>query len=327
MRVGCAGVVVEDTFCGPVGSLPPAGQLVSLPSLPVSPGGCAANVALDLTAQGIQAELAGCVGDDAAGAGLIRTLSASGVGCERLTKHSGLPTSKTVILLVEGEDRRYFHSFGANARFSVAALDRDWLESLDVFYLGGLFALPGMELADLAGIFSICRKSGVRTVLDVVIAQGTPPEALHGCRQVLAHTDYFLPNTDEAHVLTGCSDPREQAAALLSYGAGTVIVTLGDLGCLAATGEGYWRCGVPSMPCVDPSGAGDAFASGVIAGLAEEWDMGTRLAYASVIGASATRAVGTTAGIFNRAEAGIFLSQSPPHVQHWTKDSPLPTTA
>ncbi len=29
-EVGCAGILVEDTFCGPIAALPPAGALMML---------------------------------------------------------------------------------------------------------------------------------------------------------------------------------------------------------------------------------------------------------------------------------------------------------
>jgi len=44
--------------------------------------------------------------------------SAAGVGCERVVAVSEYPTSRTVILLVEGEDRRYVHVFGANRAYT-----------------------------------------------------------------------------------------------------------------------------------------------------------------------------------------------------------------
>ena len=51
--VGCAGMLVEDTFCGPVPALPPAGSLTALADLPTKAGGCAANVAIGLAKQAI----------------------------------------------------------------------------------------------------------------------------------------------------------------------------------------------------------------------------------------------------------------------------------
>jgi 2-dehydro-3-deoxygluconokinase len=58
---------------------------------------------------------------------------------------------------------------------------------------------------------------------------------------------------------------------------------------------------------LDPSGAGDAFASGIITGILHKWDLPRTLRYASALGASATMAVGTTEGVFTADEAGSFV--------------------
>ena len=82
-------------------------------------GGCAANVAIALAKQDIRVEVTGCVGDDPS-ANLIESFfEQTQVGVGKIHRVAGYPTSKTVVLLIEGEDRRYLHTFGANAAFSV----------------------------------------------------------------------------------------------------------------------------------------------------------------------------------------------------------------
>ena len=76
-----------------------------------------------------------------------------------------------MILLVEGEDRRYLHVFGANAAFQVRQIRRDWIDGLKVFYLGGLLAMPGVDTAELADLLRYCRQRGIATVIDVVVPQ------------------------------------------------------------------------------------------------------------------------------------------------------------
>ena len=47
-EIGCAGILVADTVCGPLDELPREGSLVTLESMPAKAGGCAANVAIGL---------------------------------------------------------------------------------------------------------------------------------------------------------------------------------------------------------------------------------------------------------------------------------------
>jgi sugar/nucleoside kinase (ribokinase family) len=206
---------------------------------------------------------------------------------------------------VEGEDRRYIHYFGANSLFSVKQIPRDWVAGLKVFYLGGLCVLPGVKTGELASLLRFCRSKGVATVLDVVIPQGFTSCA-ETC-SLLPHVDYFLPNNDEAAILTGTQEPMGQLRSLLACGANTVIVTQGQNGAFAARGKQYWRANTYPAVGLDPSGAGDAFTAGVITGIVGEWSVPEMVRYGSALGSSATRAIGTTDGVFKAREAEEFV--------------------
>ncbi len=307
--VGCAGVLVADLFCGPMRELPREGQLMAIDDILPGAGGCAANVAIGLARQGFEVDAVGCVGTDPAAKSLLSGLEEEIVGCGRVAYTDRYPTSKTVILIVEGQDRRYIHTFGANKAFTVGHIDRDWLAKLKVFYLGGLLALPGIELAELLELLQFCRKQKVVTVVDVVVPQDfTGVEAV---KVLLPQIDYFLPNDDEAQQITGCADPLDQLRDLNACGANTAVITRGENGAIAARDEKFWQAGTYHMQTVDPSGSGDAFASGIIAGILNAWDMPRTLRYASALGSSATRAVGTTGGLFSAEEAESFVATHP----------------
>lgn len=307
--VGCAGLLVEDTFCGPLAALPPEGALQVLDEMPVRAGGCAANVAIDLAKQGITVDVAGCVGNDSAAGVLFKAFDDHDVGFSRVVRVDSFPTSKTVILLIEGEDRRYLHIMGANRAFTVNHIPRPWLSSIKIFYLGGLFALPGIEPQSLASLLKYCREAKVTTVIDVVAPSSRL--GMKELKRLLPLIDVFVPNEDEARSFTGLTDPLDQLKAFEKAGAGTVIVTRGAQGSVASQRGKTWRCGTYEMSVVDPSGSGDAFTSGVIRSLLEGWDLPQTLRYASAIGASATRAAGTTDSVFSASEAETFIAEHP----------------
>lgn len=308
-EVGCAGILVEDTFCGPMAALPAAGGLLILEDMPVRAGGCAANVALDLAKQGTLVDVVGCVGRDFAGQVVLSALEARGVGCSRVERMQEYPTSKTVIVLLEGQDRRYLHVVGANRAFTVEHISRDWLSDLKVFYLGGLFAMPRIDLNQLTTLLEFCRTARVVTVVDVVIPQEL--RGMESLKRLLPLIDVFVPNDDEARAFTGLTDPFDQLRAFQSAGASTVIITRGGLGSVAARGGRTWSCGAYRMNVVDPSGSGDAFTSGVVRSILRGWDVPQMLCYASALGASATRAAGTTESVFSAQEAEAFLAENP----------------
>ena len=78
----------------------------------------------------------------------------------------------------------------------------------------------------------------------------------------------LLPNRDEAAVLTGIADPAAAARALAAH-AEEVVVTLGAEGALWSDGAAVVH--VPAFPVVraDSTGAGDAFAAGLLSARAD----------------------------------------------------------
>jgi sugar/nucleoside kinase (ribokinase family) len=266
-------------------------------------------VAIDLAKQGVAVDVAGCVGSDGSAGVLLKAFAIHDIGCSRVVSLHGWRTSKTVILLIEGQDRRYLHIVGANRGFTVAHISREWVAQLKVFYLGGLFALPGIDIGELAALLEFCRSANVATVVDVVAPQDI--RGMDQLKPLLPLVDVFVPNEDEARAFTGLTDPLDQLQAFRKAGANTVIVTRGGLGSVAIRDGRIWNCGTYEMDVVDPSGSGDAFTSGVIQSMLKGWDLPQTLRYASAVGASATRAAGTTDSVFSAAEAEAFAAQHP----------------
>ena len=307
--IGCAGILVADTFYGPLTALPQEGQLIAVDTVVTRAGGCAANVAICLSKQGVQADVVGCLGRDLSARLVIESLEGVGIGTEHITYSETESTSQTAVLLVQGQDRRYVHLFGANKALSIAQIDRWWLGQLKVFYLGGLFVLPGIQAEAFCDLLQFCRGKGVTTVIDVVIPQHV--QDFHLLKQALPYIDYFLPNEDEARQITGQVKVADQLQALQAMGAGTVIVTRGPKGVMASRDRTTWQAGTFPVNSVDSSGSGDAFAAGVLLGIINGWPMERLLTHASAFGASATRAIGTTDGVFTAAELDSFLSVHP----------------
>jgi sugar/nucleoside kinase (ribokinase family) len=306
--VGCAGILVADTFCGPMAALPRAGELLAIAAMPSKAGGCAANVAINLAKQGFDVDVAGCLGEDGAAGVVTSALASHGIGCGHIVRVENKPTSTTVILLVTGEDRRYIHTFGANAAFTVAHIDRNWAAKLKVFYLGGLLAMPGICIDELCELLAWCRGHGVVTVVDVVAPRESSKVELG---QLLPHVDYFTPNDDEATQLTGKTDPIEQLQAFAARGARTVVITRGAAGAIAGKNGEFWRSDIYDMKSVDPSGSGDAFTSGIITGILRGWNLEQTLPYATALGGSATLAIGTTDSVFTTDQATTFVASNP----------------
>lgn len=303
----CAGVLVADHLCSPIDRFPSPGEVVKADELVLNIGGLAANAAMNLARLGVRPSICGRVGDDVFGRFVADALNGRGIETSNLTVDPELPTSQSLIINVKGDDRRFIHSFGANAKFSARDLDAVLDPPPKVLFLGGYLILPDLDPELLADRFAKVRRSGGKTVLDV--ATPGPADYLPWLTPVLPETDVFLPNTDEAALILNEEDPVRQALGFQDLGAHRVVVTLGDRGAISVSDSLRARVGAYSVPFVDATGGGDAFDSGYIAGLIDDLDEVDCLRLASALGASCVRAVGATAGIFTRTEADEFIKQ------------------
>jgi sugar/nucleoside kinase (ribokinase family) len=92
--------------------------------------------------------------------------------------------------------------------------------------------------------------------------------------QVLRKVQTLMINDEEARLLAGDHNLRRAAAHLLKLGPSSVIIKRGDAGALLFHGGGAFAA--PAMPLaevVDPTGAGDSFAGGLMGYLAYAGDL------------------------------------------------------
>jgi len=219
-----------------------------------------------------------------------------------------MDTSQTLIVNVAGQDRRFIHTFGANAAFRAADIPLDRATKCRVLYLGGYLLMEKVLPGELIPVFTAARRSGAKTVLDVVTPG--PADYLPRLEKLLPHVDVFLPNNHEGQLITGETDPLKQAELFHRLGAATAIVTLGDGGAVLVTKGVRLRSETYKVPFVDGTGGGDAFAAGYIYGLLQGQDAEGCLRMGSAVGASCVRAIGTTTGVFTREECRAFMSEN-----------------
>ncbi len=310
IKVSCIGILVVDILSSVLPELPRPGQLILVDTIPLSVGGCAANTAISLNKLGISSGVIGKVGKDLFGDFVIDYLNKGRVDTSRITRSDTMDTSKTIALLTATEDRRFIHSFGANADFGIDDIDLEYISQSEAIYVGGYLDLPKLNQASLMKLFKFAKERGIITILDVVVAH-PHPNLIDQCKDIFLYTDFFLPNQDEAALLTGEDSPQAQAEAFLRYNPEMgVAITMGKEGALLRTKDKIIIASSYRIKIVDPSGGGDAFDAGFIHGILEGWDLERTLKFASATGASAVRAMGCTAGVFTQEETLHFMKDN-----------------
>jgi sugar/nucleoside kinase (ribokinase family) len=87
-------------------------------------------------------------------------------------------------------------------------------------------------------------------------------------KEIVSRTEMVFPNEREALLVTGAEDVNEAARVLHDWGASMVVITRGEKGILIYDGSFREFPALPINPeeIVDPTGGGDAFAGGFLAG-------------------------------------------------------------
>jgi sugar/nucleoside kinase (ribokinase family) len=169
--------------------------------------------------------------------------------------------------------------------------------------------MPAIDPSQIAAILHDARRGGAKVVLDVVLPHANPnvAELRSALEPVLVETDVFVPNEDEAAVITGSAELRSQADFLLGMGASEVIVTRGAEGSYYRSASEEWFEPPVVVEYVDGSGAGDAFSAGLVFGMVESLTTKRAVKLASAYGASACRGIGCTGSLMSRQEMAELL--------------------
>jgi tagatose 6-phosphate kinase len=205
---------------------------------------------------------------------------ASGLGDHELDVHvvPGLPALRQTVVVqcADGTTTSLWEPGPAAAPGAEEALIAGVTELLD--HGAGLVVAgsmpPGLDPGLPARLAIAALRLGVPVIVD------TSGPALAGAAEVPGVV--LAPNTAELAELTGrpCGDPADAIAAarVLLSGRATaggeprgplaVVVTLGPAGLAAVTRDGTWHGRLPEPLTGNPTGAGDAAAAALIAGLA-----------------------------------------------------------
>jgi ribokinase len=251
---------------------------------------------------GGEVRLIGCVGDDADGRRISRSLADAGIGVEGLVTSSDTATG-TALITVDTEGRNQIAvAPGANHHLTVEMVSpfADSIAWADVVVCQLETPLPVVRWA-----LGEARRRDVVTVLNPAPVQPLDPE-------ILALVDFLTPNEHEAARLTGLAvdslaSAREAAERLLASGAGSVLVTLGEGGVLACYGDNAVHFPAFSVQAVDTTAAGDAFNGALALGLAAGGTLEQAIPLASAAAALACTKRGAQDSLPVRAEVEAFL--------------------
>lgn len=300
---------------------PPQDALANIRSQMSSNGGSPYNVLKDLARLGsaFPLEGVGLVGDDEAGRLIREDCGRHEIDITRLRTSRTAPTSYTDVMTEQGTGRRtFFHCRGANAE--LAPEHFDFLGSqARIFHLGYLLLLDRLDAplgsgTAAASVLQAAQAAGMKTSADLVSEHSD--RFARVVRPALPHLDYLFLNEFELGQVTGIATTnRDQvdraaiarAAAELIRGGVREWVFVHYPAAVLACGQGgecIWQPSVriPTSHIQGAAGAGDAFASGVLLGLHEQWPVTEALQLGVCAAAASLTHPTCSEGVISRAE-------------------------
>lgn len=269
-------------------------QLANIRSQAQGTGGSPYNVLVDLAQLGAPFPLlaAGYVGKDPLGAEILADCQNRKIDTKYLTATPKAPTSYTDVMTeLDGGRRTFFHHRGANALWKGEDLNFTKIKAR-IFHLGYLLLLDAMDEPDknygtrAAAVLAKAQAVGIKTSVDVVSEDSDRFAKI--VTPALKHVDYCILNEIEAGKTTGFKIRqadgqldtvalRHASGAMLQCGVRELVVIHFPEGAFARTRDGkdFWQPSLklPAKYIAGTAGAGDAFCSGVLFGLHEEWDL------------------------------------------------------
>lgn len=284
---------------------PGPGETVPGTEFATMPGGKGANQALAAARLGGRVSMVGRVGVDDFGGRLVESLVEAGVDTRRVDRTPGVSTGIALITVDAGGENSIVVVPGANGRVTPDDIRRN----------AGLFKEVGAVLLQLEipletviTAARLARAAGAQVLLDPAPAPASPLPA-----DLLAVVDILLPNEHEAEILAGrpladLTAARLVATDLLDLGPRVVVLKLGRQGALVATGSGCHHVAGISVPVVDSTAAGDAFAAGLAVALAEGLDLFAAVAFANRAGALSVSRRGAQPSMPDRQEVERLIA-------------------
>ncbi len=307
MKISAAGILVTDIVASELPSLPSPGQVMFPPrGIKVGVGGHPANVSRDLRRLNFRGDISvtGSVGADSFGNFIQEELERWNITTHLKRMEFG-DTSKNLILVVKGEDRRFHVDVGANLHISSdEVVEILYRERPEVLYIGGTGWLG--EFDDKLGyVLEKCKEARENciTFIDPIAPFKKNWSYLIPS---LKFIDLLHCNEQECAYISGEKNVDKALRFFLKRGLKIIFVTRGKRGAIMATPRLKIEIEAFKIKQVDPTGAGDAFCAGVIhmfsqfrTALEQEDEdiLLDALKFGSAVGAAATTREGTTEGV------------------------------
>lgn len=189
--------------------------------------------------------------------------------------------------LEQGRNFEYYRRNSVGSRFSVKDLDEEYIRTAGAIHYSGMLLEVSEEMRDACmKSVEIARSAGVVVSFDPNIRK----EVLRGqdaqarLLEAVSTADVISPTLEEAKYLTGLNDIPDILKTLHGMGPTVVALTRDKDGAVVSNGNTVVTVSGINISSIDPTGAGDTFASMLLYGVLEGWELEKAALYSNCAG-------------------------------------------
>jgi len=309
-KIVSMGVHILDVLGRHVSEIPPGQNIALIDEIRITAAGTAAGTAVDMAKLGCKVVAVGAAGDDEMGNVLLGIMNRYGIDTSYMKRKKGVQTSGTMLPIRPNGERPALHVMGTNATFCFEDVPQDLVRNADFVHIGGFYLMPKFDGEDTVKTLKVAREGKAITTMDILgIKQDNMAEKI---LPTMPYLDYFMPNLEEAQMITGLTDLDELCDFFLNAGAKHVVLKMGARGSLIKDKAGM-RLRIPAfkVAVVDTTGCGDAWTGGFIAGLSRGMTIEEAAQLGSACGSLVATGLGSDAGIIDFDSTMKFAQTNP----------------
>ncbi|MCT8139623.1 sugar kinase [Anaerobacillus sp. CMMVII] len=279
-------------------------------------GGAETNVAIGITRLGHKAGWISKVGNDEFGKAMVSFVRGEGVEVSQVKTDLQAPTGLYFKEVRSGDNVRveYYRKGSAASKLEPSDLNEEYIAQAKYLHITGITpALSDSCYETVMKAIAIAKDNGVKIIFDPNLRRKlwSEDKARKVLLEITALADIILPGVEEGNFMFGESDPTKLGQLFLEHGAELVILKVGAKGAYYFTeSSSQLVAGFPVKTVIDPVGAGDGFAAGVISGLLDGLSTERAVERGNAVGAMATQVHGDFEGLPDREEIDRFINSS-----------------
>ncbi|MBY7141764.1 sugar kinase [Virgibacillus sp. NKC19-3] len=278
--------------------------------------GAESNLAIGLSRLGYNVSWISRLGDDEFGRKVISLIRGEGVETSQVQYDSTSPTGLYFKEILTDEETQvyYYRQNSAASNMIPADLNEEHISKAKFLYLTGITpALSETCYQTVKQAIKIARKHSLTIIFDPNLRRKlwTEERARKVLLELISMVDIVLPGIEEGKFLFGEEVPEKIAKCFYEQGAKLSVLKLGPEGAYyySKKEDGY-VLGPKVDNVVDPVGAGDGFAAGLVSGLLENLPIKEAVKKGTFTGALVIKVKGDIEGLPEKKRLESFMNEA-----------------